>query len=91
MTTLASVEEDAVIVRSTIDLAHNLSLNVVAEGVEDEETLNLLIELRMRRGPGLLLQPSASAGDLVPWLNSSSFGLVPRLGTLSAVGSPQAA
>ena len=32
-------ESDAAIVRSTIDLAHNLDLAVVAEGVEDAETL----------------------------------------------------
>ena len=38
-------KDDEVIVRSTIDLAHNLGLMVVAEGVEDVETLNLLTEL----------------------------------------------
>ena len=38
-------KDDAVIVRSTIDLAHNLGLKVGAEGVEDEETLTLLREL----------------------------------------------
>jgi diguanylate cyclase (GGDEF)-like protein len=38
-------KDDEVIVRSTIDLAHNLGLMVVAEGVEDVETLNLLTDL----------------------------------------------
>jgi EAL domain-containing protein (putative c-di-GMP-specific phosphodiesterase class I) len=36
---------DAVIVRSTIELGHNLGLRMVAEGVEDEETLLILREL----------------------------------------------
>ena len=41
---LATDAADAVIVRSTIDLAHNLGLKVVAEGVEDEISLQRLIE-----------------------------------------------
>jgi diguanylate cyclase (GGDEF)-like protein len=39
---MARDENDAVIVRSTIDLAHNLGLRVVAEGVESENDLNRL-------------------------------------------------
>lgn len=35
-------ENDAIIVRSTIDLAHNLGLRVVAEGVETSDALGLL-------------------------------------------------
>jgi EAL domain-containing protein (putative c-di-GMP-specific phosphodiesterase class I) len=35
-------ENDAVIVRSTIDLAHNLGLKVVAEGVDSREKQDLL-------------------------------------------------
>ncbi len=35
-------ENDAIIVRSTIDLAHNLGLKVVAEGVDTKEKLDLL-------------------------------------------------
>ena len=33
---MSAVKDDAVIVRSIVDLAHNLSIRVVAEGVEDE-------------------------------------------------------
>ena len=36
---------DSVIVRSTIDLAHNLDLKVVAEGAEDQEHWNQLAKL----------------------------------------------
>ena len=36
---MADGTDDAVIVRSTIDLGHNLGLEVVAEGVESEEAL----------------------------------------------------
>ena len=38
-------ENDAVIVRSTIDLARNLGLKVVAEGVEDRDILDMLYSL----------------------------------------------
>jgi len=37
-----SNENDAILVRSTIDLAHSLGLKVVAEGIEDEECLSFL-------------------------------------------------
>jgi EAL domain-containing protein (putative c-di-GMP-specific phosphodiesterase class I) len=42
---MTSDADDAAIVRSTIELAHNLGLQLVAEGVEDQETLELLAAL----------------------------------------------
>ena len=42
ITTLATSESDAIMVRSTIKLAHDLGLQVVAEGIEDQATLDTL-------------------------------------------------
>ena len=44
-------EDDAVIVRSTIDLGRNLGLRVVAEGVESEATVDAAAGARLRRRP----------------------------------------
>jgi EAL domain-containing protein (putative c-di-GMP-specific phosphodiesterase class I) len=61
-------ENDAVIVRSTIDLARNLGLDVVAEGVEDEETLRGLGELHCDVAQGFHVSRPLPAGDLERWL-----------------------
>jgi diguanylate cyclase (GGDEF)-like protein len=42
---MLSDENDLIIVRSTINLGHDLGLNVVAEGIEDEATLGRLADL----------------------------------------------
>ncbi len=47
--------DDAVIVRSTIDLAHNLGLETVAEGVETEEVLAVLGEMGCDQAQGFLI------------------------------------
>ncbi len=44
--------DDAVIVRSVVDLGHNLGLDVVAEGVEDRETWDMLLQLRCTTAQG---------------------------------------
>jgi diguanylate cyclase len=48
-------ENDAVIVRSTIDLARNLGLRVVAEGVETAEIMDALTELRCDVAQGFFI------------------------------------
>ena len=45
VTPMLSDESDLIIVRSTINLGHDLGLRIIAEGVEDEETLERLSEL----------------------------------------------
>jgi diguanylate cyclase (GGDEF)-like protein len=61
-------DSDLAIVRSTIDLAHNLGLSVVAEGVEDEASLALLRGLGCDKVQGYLFSPGISANDLTRWL-----------------------
>ncbi|MDP1529382.1 MAG: EAL domain-containing protein [Rhodoferax sp.] len=64
-------ENDAIIVRSTIDLAHNLGLKVVAEGVEDQETLQLLAILGCDTGQGYLFAQPMPTEDFSRWLDES--------------------
>jgi diguanylate cyclase (GGDEF)-like protein len=59
---------DALIVRSTIDLARNLGLEVVAEGVEGEAVLERLRTLRCHEAQGFHLSRPLPADALVEWL-----------------------
>jgi diguanylate cyclase (GGDEF)-like protein len=70
---LATAPADAVIVRSTIDLAHNLGLRVVAEGVEDEDALNKLIQYGCDSAQGYLFNRPQPADELTQWLTESPF------------------
>ncbi len=63
-------ENDAMIVRSTIDLAHNLGLKVVAEGVEDEEIYELLRILRCDTAQGFYLSEPATAATITKQIES---------------------
>jgi diguanylate cyclase (GGDEF)-like protein len=58
----------AAIVRSVIDLAHNLGFEVVAEGVETEQILAALTTLGCDIAQGYLLARPMPAGHLPAWL-----------------------
>jgi diguanylate cyclase (GGDEF)-like protein len=58
------------IVRSTIDLAHNLGLSVIAEGVEDESTYLALRKLGCDRAQGYYFSRGLPAEQFIVWLNS---------------------
>jgi diguanylate cyclase (GGDEF)-like protein len=51
------------IVRTTIDLGHNLGLAVVAEGIEDASTRILLRDLGCETAQGFLWSPAVPAND----------------------------
>ena len=60
-------QDDAKIVRSTIDLAHNLGLTVVAEGVENAKVWDLLRELNCDQAQGYHMGKPMPASDFVRW------------------------
>jgi diguanylate cyclase (GGDEF)-like protein/PAS domain S-box-containing protein len=61
-------QNDAVIVRSTVDLGHNLGLRVVAEGVEDQATWQELATLGCDTVQGYYLAKPMPAAELATWL-----------------------
>jgi diguanylate cyclase (GGDEF)-like protein/PAS domain S-box-containing protein len=63
---MRSSATDAVIVRSTVALAHNLGLGVVAEGIEDHATWDALAAIGCDQGQGYLIGAAQSAED-VEW------------------------
>jgi EAL domain-containing protein (putative c-di-GMP-specific phosphodiesterase class I) len=67
---MATNRDGAAIVRSTIDLGHNLGLKVVAEGVEDAPTEALLREYGCDFIQGFHIARPAAAGLLSPWLRA---------------------
>ncbi|MDP4074846.1 bifunctional diguanylate cyclase/phosphodiesterase [Acidovorax sp. A1169] len=64
---MESGEDDAMIVRSTIDLAHNLGLTVVAEGVETLAILNRLRALSCDEAQGYHICRPLEAQDFLAW------------------------
>jgi len=62
-----------VIVRSTIELAHSLGPTVVAEGVEDETTKEILIRYGCDRAQGYFFARPCSADDFMAWLMGSPY------------------
>ena len=60
--------KNAAIVRSVVDLGHNLGLRVVAEGVEDEGTSDLLRGMGCDVAQGYYLSRPVPAADLDAWI-----------------------
>ena len=64
---------DAIIVKSTIDLAHNMGLTVVAEGIENEETWNKLQDMGCDLGQGFYMCRPCPAKDLNLWFSRTNY------------------
>lgn len=67
--------QDQVIVGSTIDLAHNLGLEVVAEGVETREQMDALRGLGCDLVQGFLVAEPIDEGQLASWTSGAPWPL----------------
>ena len=61
-------DNDAVIVRSTIDLAHNMGKKVIAEGVENQDILDILEILRCDMVQGYHFAKPMPIDELGEWI-----------------------
>jgi EAL domain-containing protein (putative c-di-GMP-specific phosphodiesterase class I) len=66
---------DEAIVRSTIELAHNLGLRAIAEGVEDAPTIDRLRELGCDLAQGYFLGRPMPLDELTGWMQTSAWGV----------------
>lgn len=71
-------ENDEIIVKSTVDLGHNLGLTVVAEGVETQAAWDKLKELGCDSAQGYLMGRPVPAAEFEQWIESSSWGLASK-------------
>jgi diguanylate cyclase (GGDEF)-like protein len=73
-----SHEDDRRIAAGIIDLAHDLGMTVVAEGIETETQASTLLEMGCRRGQGFLFAASLPAEELTARLGAAPTTLTPR-------------
>jgi len=72
---MAVNHNDAVIVRSTVELGHNLGLKVVAEGVEDQASWDKLKGLGCDSAQGYYMSRPLPTKDFMDWLQKSQWGI----------------
>ncbi len=60
--------DDAKIVRSTIDLGHNMGLRVVAEGIESEAVWYLLAKMGCDQGQGYFISKPMPSEQFAGWM-----------------------
>ncbi|MEJ0084443.1 MAG: EAL domain-containing protein [Pseudomonadota bacterium] len=68
---MATDTEISTIVRSTIDLGHNLGLQVVAEGVEDSAVWNMLRSLGCDEAQGYYMSKPLEPAALARWIRAN--------------------
>jgi diguanylate cyclase (GGDEF)-like protein len=87
VTRIATGERDAAIVQATIGLGHRLGVKVLAEGVEDQESMDTLRRLGCDQVQGYFISRPLSADVLLPWVQRSR-AKIGEDGGLRAEGAP---
>jgi diguanylate cyclase (GGDEF)-like protein len=84
--------DDIVIVRSTIELGHNMGLRVIAEGVENDEAWEILKRLGCDMAQGYFISKPLPASEFRAWMTnhtgSSSLARNPPAGEAPSVIEP---
>ncbi len=86
VTDMRDKNEDKVIVHSTIDLAHNMGHQVIAEGVDNEAALDMLTAMGCDLAQGFFISEPLTASAFEHWLDTSPWSeqLINKL----SVGAP---
>ena len=76
---MADDKDDATIVRSTIDLGHNMGLVVVAEGIEDKATWDMLQAMGCDLAQGYYISKPMAADALVDWIRQGQWKVMKKI------------
>ena len=85
----ATSPDSRVIVKIIVDLAHNLGMRAVAEGVETEGALAYLSEVGCDEAQGYYISKPMPADEVLPWVKRR-FGNIVRIGEQRPGGSLRA-
>jgi diguanylate cyclase len=77
--TMHSNADDAMIVKSMVDLGHSLNMKVVAEGIETAHAANTVADLQCDIGQGYHLCRPALAEALMQWYGEHAVGTRPTI------------
>ena len=75
VTKMSEDKKDTLIVQSIIDLAHKFGLKVVAEGVEDRKTKEMLENLNCDTAQGYYISRPVSPIEFRSWLSTREWGI----------------
>ncbi|CAM2009723.1 EAL domain-containing protein [Acanthopleuribacter pedis] len=79
-------EDDATIVKSTIDLGHTLGLSVTAEGVEKSEGWDILMQLGCDYAQGYFMGRPLPVAEINQWFEESNWGMRAHAEGLKDIG-----